>query len=425
MSVAKMVKENVVVSILIVELLYNIVAGITNLSLPLIIVMLGGNGVEVAVASFTLNTMFMIFSIIFGRLSDLSGKRKIFIELSMVFLISSTLIFLLTLISKYVILIYLASTLLGLASASFSAIIILLAVETSRIKLSTASRIVNKISLFAGIGWSIGLIIAGITSIDSLGNAIIIAFIANVTSLFITIKFLPETPITIERQQVIIPSPKPWIIDKARMIYSFIVQLPKLGDLYNLLRLLKMCFVRTIPLYLFAMLIAFTAIGLFFTQLPVFLKITIEMDDFMIFLAYALSSITSTLTYLLTPKLIDSLSERKLLGLILCLRGLIFSIPIYLSIFNSLILAIILFITIGASWAPISVTMNSIMIKMAEPHRRAERVSQLNAMISLGLMIGSGLSGLVVMLGFEAVFIISATMILISGTIILLALKID
>lgn len=62
----------------------------------------------------------------------------------------------------------------------------------------------------------------------------------------------------------------------------------------------------------------------------------------------------------------------------------------------------------GATWSMIAVSLNTIVVSLAEPNRRDERLGQLNTMISVGIILGSILAGITGSIDYTLSFTVSS-----------------
>ena len=159
-----------------------------------------------------------------------------------------------------------------------------------------------------------------------------------------------------------------------------------------------------LAVFMVSVLVAFTGIGLFFTQIPVFMRKELGMDDPTVFATLSVHSATSTLSFAFIHRLVEALGAGRSLALALTVRSAAFILPGYVAAVSPTLLPLVFLVT-GFTWAAISVSMNTAVVELSEEERRGERMGQLTAVTGVGLLLGSLVSGYIVSaLGFTADF---------------------
>ncbi len=263
------------------------------------------------------------------------------------------------------------------------------------------STAVTKYNTYSGIGFIAGYVVAAAAR-EFMGTSLILA-IASATSICVSplTALMPRKYVAVEPRRVSYVSIIPQLTGRLRPVPSLILT-PKV--VYNLSRLLsdlsrmvRARMRRKLPLTMVATATLFTAISLFFTPLPAALRFY-GLSDSEVYLTYTVSSITSIALYGFMRRLIDRCEDAwRLLISATITRSPIFLLPMYLSLINDLTtrLSVITacFILIGATWAAISSSLTAVVLAMSERERREERLGHLNAVIGLGTIIGSLISG--------------------------------
>ena len=401
--------------VLVAASFYNIVLALINVSIPLRIISLNGGSREVSYAVTALNLTFMFSSILSGKFSDVLGRRRPFIiSGASCILVSSALM-----MRGSIPTVYLAACVVAIGSGLIAPNLAMLSVEaTGRGSVSLA---ISRYGLATGTGWFLGMTTGIVLSRVTLKLVIQAALVFSTAMLIYTVLRLPESKLTLERHPIAHSAPKLWVAERARLIFAVLIHPPRPIELAKAVRLLKKAFSKSIVLYLLAMMIAFTGIGVFFTQLAVYMKLVAGVDDSYVFGVHAVLALVSLVGFTTLPRVISVVNEAYVLAAGVIARGLVFIMPLMLR--HGLEYVLILAPLLGLTWSAISLTSNIVMIKTSEPHRGGERLGELNAASSLGLTLGAFLSGLASRHGFTANFALASILMIVAGILIVAASK--
>ena len=401
--------------ILALVFVYNVAASIYNNVLPLLIVSLGLGPLAVSLASFIVNAAFISLSPYAGRLGDRHGRRPLLVVGALLLLGAAALA---SLLHGYPAI--LASAFLaGAAGAFFSVNATMAVVEIGAVGETRPEKPLASVGLAGGAGWFSGMIIgsraahcaglwaAGLSSLSLAAAALLLAVLVS------------EPPMLLER--VITAKPSMFflgVVERVRLVYSYLTSFRRPARALGALR-------RRFDYYLAAMMMAFASVSLFFTQMPVYLRTRLLLSDSEVLKYLSIHSGTSTLVFaLLYRGIIPTGRVESLLVAAMAARSAAFLMPLLLAWAPPLLMSLSTFLVTGATWAVISVSMNSVALSVAEPARRGEKIGMLNSSVSLGILIGSVLSGLVAeILGFRAVFVLSSALMTASLILVVAVLR--
>ncbi len=383
--------------------LYNFSASLYSNSLPLVILALGLGPVEVSLSSFIINIVFIAFASYAGSLGDKTGARRAMMIIGVIFLLLAlTLVF-----SAYNYMsVLIASAISGLASAFFSSNAVMAVVEAG----SSSGELRPEVSiahagLASGSGWFLGLLLGGIlVRVLGLRNALIFGIPIAILSI-LALLFSQGPLIGLERE--IIAKPYTIFFGIAERIRILFLLISKMGNPFK--SAMKKGPYDPFKLYLLAMMLAFLAVSLFFTQIPVYMRRILNVPNGNVMLLMSIHNGISTAIFALLGFSLVRIEQIKALELALALRSLAFSLPLLALTYNYIVVLSTTFLITGITWALINVSMNSIALNLGGMERGGERLGQLNGSISIGIVIGSLVSGIIVKeLGFVVNFILSS-----------------
>ncbi len=396
---------------------YNMASAMSVNSLVLRLIEVGRSPVEVSYVNFALNALFIAMSAWAGRLGDKLGSRKPLVGLGLVVLASSAALAALVFDASPLTVAVVSASLAGAAGALVSANVTMLALEAGAPAARRPERVLARLGFASGGGWAAGLALGSAVS-AAYGTSVNFHVAVAVATLGLaTLAAGVKGPmIPLERLHAIKPpSPFYGFVDRVKMVYALIVEPPKLGA--KVRRGLE----DPLLLTLVAVLVAFSGIGVFFTQVPVFLRRVLGMGDAEVFAALSVHSLTSTASFTFIHRLVERLTPARALTLALLVRAVAFAAPPVVALTAPQAVPAI-FLATGFTWSMISVSMNSIVVAISEEERKGERLGQLTSMTSLGLLVGSAASGLLVeALGFHTAFVSAAALEAVAAAIIYLA----
>ena len=394
--------------------------GIANVLFPLYVAFIGGSLADIGLVVAAFNLASIPGLILWGKLSDKSARRRIFIFFGF---LTSTIIFGMTAFASTAGVLILINILLGLLSTSCIPASSMLVIELTPKPLWEKK--IGSFNFVSGVGWTAGLFIASIFLIrlGLLYLFVLCALFCGISSI-LAVFLLEEPPITFERHVLAFLIPRPGIREKLAFAPTLLFQLPRFFQ-YKFWRRLKYELTNALPLYYVATFIVFTAFFVAFLPFPLYLK-TLGINDSLIFFIYVLNSIMSTVTHAITGKLAETLGRKKIFTTAISLRIFIFSFfAIFVLLFPqwAIFFVTLLFLIAGITWGIIAVSGSALLTNIAPPERQGNAFGMYNATISLATTIGSLLGGfLAFYVGFFLAFYIAAFIVGI-GTAIIIKIK--
>uniref|UniRef100_A0A7J3ZJD5 MFS transporter n=1 Tax=Fervidicoccus fontis TaxID=683846 RepID=A0A7J3ZJD5_9CREN len=183
---------------------------------------------------------------------------------------------------------------------------------------------------------------------------------------------------------------------------------------------LRLLMQRRLPLTCIGVVVLFTGVGLFFTPFPALLR-HLSMSDTQVYLAYAVLTIASFLTFEATEQAKLGSVERLYLVLMLAILARIpmFAFPVFLLLANErgdcVVLVIALMVGLGISWSFIVTAITSIMLHYSPHGLKSAGISRYNALSSAGVILGSLASTLVSReFGLVHVYALSSVLLILS-----------
>lgn len=214
------------------------------------------------------------------------------------------------------------------------------------------------------------------------------------------VKYFPEKFKTKGERRALILSLMPQVAGRIRAIPHEIVKYERelsFKALYNDFK--KMFYfkkLREMPTVLLGATVLYTAIQIFFTPMPSYLKI-FGYTDSDIYTLYLINNFTTLLLYDFMRKRTETESGTwKLLIIAVMVRPILFLFPLltYLKVPINLIF-VIFYIGIGISWSGISVALPVLIMKNADPESKGLALSKMNATTTIGTIVGSFVGGIV------------------------------
>jgi len=276
--------------------------------------------------------------------------------------------------------------------------------------------------LFGGLGFTLGGLLSGIIRrFASLSTVLEFATLLAIAASVLCTTVLPRTLGVIEASKVV--SERGFLvllIERARLLTMLFVR-PRIGFPRSLLRALN----RTIPLFLTACSLVFVSIMMFFSTLPVYLRREAHVPESIMLMLPAVSGAISTSIYaVMSRRGIHYVTLWKIHIAALIARTMLFASPIAIdSAFSKAPIVLTFYAFVGLTWAFIGSAQSTIMVHLAEPGRREERLGHLNASISLGSIVGSLVASLLSPFGYYIAFIVSSLIMGVAALVNTLSLR--
>jgi len=396
----------------------NATLGATQPILPLYVISIGGNLTDVGLVLFAYNLVAIFSSVIWGKLSDSLEIRKTIILIGL--FVSSFIFYLMAFCSNVNQLIIL-NVALGFFLTAHIPVASMLIIELYPRR--EWEKRISFYNMFCEAGWMVGTLIGAIWLMYfNLNSFFIVCAVLSLTSFLLALKKIKDPYFIVERSYAPLMPTK--ISELVRFVPYLIFHTPKLLSFKRFKKLMIYSLTRSLPLFYLANFILLTAFKLFFTPLPVYLKL-FKLTDTQILILYFINSIAATLCYLKSSSLIKRFKEKKLISIAVFSRTVIFVLILFLSIFQKVFssfafIAFLAFmIMLGLTWSLFWVPVSTMLINLADKAKLGIAQGGLNSVIGISSILASILSGyLTQYLGFQFNFLLS-TFLTILGLLVL------
>lgn len=406
----------------------NIAGGSTSPLIPLFVTEgLAGSVAQVGLVSAVSSLASVPSNIMWGNLSDATGKRRVFVLVGFGGMAVALLMMALSLnIYQYL----MANFFLGLLSTAAAPVGTVLILESFK-KEEWAKRL-GDFSKVGGIGWVTGLVLGTIWLITFNGAAdpavsmralFVLAAGLALLSMVLAFKWVPEPEEKIDRSEhsVAALSKVPlFVFERARYMPQRVMHVLQLST--RNLRLDN--FPRDLRRYYIFTFITFTGFLTFYVVLPTFLKQFVGMSSAEVYIIYVASSAVSALTYSQAGRWAGRIGSKRLQAGAIVGRVVLFPSFFLVTLiglpFSALVVVFcVLHGLIGFCWANIAVAGSHIVSNISKEGCRAESTGVYNAMQGMATVAGALIGGYVAQyLGYEAVFLV-ASMFLVAGLLVL------
>ena len=352
---------------------FKVSTGGSSILMPLYLLQLGGDAQMVGIMNSLTSLSSMAGSLFWGKLSDKTLRRKVFILLGFF----SVTVFLTTLsftnspvefiLLNAVYSFFLASTL------SVPVVLVLRSVRKHSWDYG-----IGKFNEISGWAWVFGLGLGFILSQRLTIRQLLLLFaLLNIPSLIWGAKTIREIPIYINRKSIRIFGN--YVVEKTRYLPTFMLHInirkPRFGKFY------------------LALLLFWISVGMYFSQFPVFLAEN-GFERRIIYLAAILNSSISAFMYLRVGLMLESRDNMRVLkeGIMLRILGITM---IILGMLTPYLLpfAFLSYFLAGYSWSFISISSTSIIGKLAGEKEKGMAMGTFNLINSIGYIMGSFASG--------------------------------
>ena len=403
---------------------FKIISAVASTLIVLLTISLGGTSREVSLVVSILTAGSLAGSIFFGSFVFKTEKKVNFFLLGFFGLvISSFLLF----FAGDIILVLLGSFLFSfLTTATFFAALALISEKYKDI-----NKMIGKFEEIGGWAWVCGLIFGFfITSLLGLKEIFLLLTIFSVVSFIYATWLLRERILyklaqgiladfglltLVERGVEFVMKKQEFMVEKALMGLHSIVK----GSFVPSFQIVQASLPKKNILLHLTFLLIFLSFGLVYSQTITLMKEK-GLTDNLIFGFSVLASTMSALFYSRAGKVEDSNSMLKRNFCLRILMFLLLSFSVFLSGLPFMILLAIFFLLDGYSWSYIVILSNSLILRKSKTEMGIN-----NFFRSLGYIIGSFFSGILIFhLGFSINFIV-ASIFLLTSILIFLKLKIE
>jgi MFS family permease len=380
----------------------NTSAGIASPLAPLFITELLAGGIIDYSIYVIVSSVATIFGLmVWGSLSDRMGKRRIFVQIGFFSLAATSLLFAVSFNTAYFIVISFISGFLGSAVTPVSSILIMELTERKDWSMK-----ISKFSQYNSYGNIAGVVFASIftgayPSVHFLRYLYVISFAFYVLSALLGYLYIPESGHKVKRDEVPIRTFR--VIEKVRYLPSQIIH-------FNFhFRELE----RDLKFILLGFLIMMTGFQLFFVAFPVLLR-SIGVSSSVYFIIFLGNYLFGAITFGFSGQTSLKFGNRRIVKMAVLARVFIFPLVIALVAFVTFrpllfVGLLLVYSTLGALWAFISVGTGTLVSNLSKPEERGRVSGTYNAVQSLGAVIGSALTGVIVTgIGYFSDFLIAS-----------------
>ncbi len=392
----------------------NASTGIFLTLLPLYILQLGGDVIDVSLATSTYLFSLIPAALVWGFALDYYPERKRYIVFSYfgvgVVLIAGYLFGSLSLMPIFL-------ALYGFLSAAAAPAVNLLLMETSA--KSYWPDMVAKLSFASIIGYDCGVAVGFVWStFFDISPLIAVSGILSFISIVLVVKTVPKPVLSFERKSLLFS--REMFVHRLRDLPVLLIKLPTLRELRRLLRMLRLTFLREVPLLYFSIFVFNIGTNIFGVSYAPSLKQNGVFDNG-IFLITLTNSMTQTFLFysIHRKRFFDNHSPIETTKWMLITRAGTFSImaaSIIMFVGPGLMFSnIVLFSILGGSWAFYNVTTSTLVFRTLSPHRQGEILGLYTSLAGTFSFAGALLSGYISsILGFAVTYLVAAILILLS-----------
>lgn len=377
---------------------FKFAAGCSSPLIPLLIISLGGTATEISIVSTAYSTVSMVFLVIWGKLSDSTQKRKPFLVLGFAGFALVLLLFSQVDSIMYALYLQVASAVFAAATVPVSSVYLLRSARKE-----FWDQAIGEFNRIGGYAWAFGMLFGTfLLKILGVGTLFILLGIICFSSSLLFQKLVKEKPIYINRDRIV--SFANIMTEKLRLMPSYIIHFPQFRLAEN----------KRLRNFYLASFVLFVSSGLIFTPFVYFLTVKGASASFVFFVSF-LNSLISAYSYSRVAKGVALLGGFSVLVRGLILRGSFFLALVLASIltgYTSVGLAAVCYCVFGYTWAQITISSNSVMSRLAIKGKEGKIMGMYNFMVSLGLITGNLISGVVVdNLGFIVEFLLGVAVI--------------
>jgi len=405
---------------------YNISGGSTSPLIPLFVTQgLKGTIAEVGIVSALSSVASVPASIVWGNLSDTTGKRRIFVLIGFLGMALAMIMMGLSMtMSQY----YMANLILGMLASAAAPVGTVLVLESFE-KHEWAKRL-GDFSKVGGIGWVIGLVLGTIwlqflapdDGAITMRALFILAGALSLVSLFLGLKWIPEPKERVDRDSLdkhVLSVPVN-IVERARYLPQRMVGILKISS-----KNLRMSnFPQNLRRYYLVIFLIFTGFLTFYVGLPIFLNSYVGLTSSEVFIIYLASSLTSALIYGPAGRWVSRIGGKRIQMISIAIR--IVTIPTFflvtlfpMSVISQMIVFGALHSIMGFCWANIAVAGNSLVSNMSYKDFRTQALGMYSAIQGVAAILGCLIGGYVAnYFGYLETFLL-AIVFIITGLVLL------
>ncbi|MGD2072783.1 MAG: MFS transporter [Candidatus Thorarchaeota archaeon] len=370
---------------------FKLAVGCSSTLIPLFIISLGGTAMEISLISSAYSLASMVFLIIWGKLSDTAQKRKPFIIIGFGGTALSFFLFSQTYTLSDTLFYHVLAAIFTAATIPVSSVFLLRSARKAY-----WDQAIGEFNRISGYAWAFGMLLGtGLLIVFEIQILFIILGVIALFSVVLFQKMVTEKPIYINRDNIV--SFSNTIVEKLRLMPIYIIHFPRFIAFES----------RKLKHFYLASFLIFVSSGLLFTPFVYFLTGKGGSSWFIFFISF-LNALISAYYYSRTASQVALFGGYSILQKGLAYREVCIGILVISSLLSgssALLLATLCFCVLGYTWAQITIASNSVISRLSVRGKEGEIMGMYNFMISLGLIIGNVLSGLIVdILGFPIEF---------------------
>jgi len=383
--------------------------GIFFTLLPLHILNLGGNVVDVGIITSAYLLSLVPAALIWGYAIDCYPHRKnyiVFAYLGMAVALALVYLFDSQTYLAFFLVLY------GFVSAASGPAVSLLIMESFAKSLWPS--MITKLSFTSLVGYDVGLIIGVVwTSFFDLRGLIALSALMSLFSGMLVMRLVKEPKLSFERKSILFSKE---IFTRRLHALPILLSFPKPRDLRVFVRMLRMALLREAPLLYFSVFVFSFAVNIFATSYVPALKQNDVLDN-EIFLITLSNTLTQTLTYFYINK--KKFFEQHMIvdtaKLILAIRtGIFLTTSLAILLFRGTALTVINLITyssLGGAYAFYDPAVSTLIFRTLNSQRQGEILGVYSAFAGLFAFAGAFASGyLSYSIGYPVVFLIAAVL---------------
>jgi len=404
----------------------NSVAGAASPLLPLYVYFLGGGPREVGQMVAAASAVGVVASVLWGRLSDRTQRRKpmILISFGGLAVAYGTLPFV-NRVSQLICL----NAFVSLAWMASVTVAVLLIMESH--SKSDWERQIGRFNVFSGLGWTAGLALgAAWTSfmhllvgegwgLRSLG-AVISVLGAVATALAVLWVREPPLHISARTFRGMTTTVGTFLHERFRFAPTHLYHLLRPVQLLRFLQG-RSAFGPELALWYYGALLAFLGFSMVFVLLPVFLRSELGWPNEIVYAVYLIHHAASVIAFRWARRAVDQWGHRPAVGLALVIRAIVFTGWAGVGAVIGGWAVPVLFVMAGLTWSYFQLASTAVVSRLAPAGLKGQSLGMYNALAGLGNMTGALIGGyLAESFGYQAPFLAGAALVMLSLPILLL-----
>ncbi len=403
----------------------NSVAGAASPLLPLYVYFLGGGPREVGQLASVASAVGVLASLLWGRLSDRTQRRRPMIVFSFGGLALAYAAF--PFLNQISHLLYL-NAFVSLAWMASVTVAVLLIMESN--PRADWEQQIGRFNVYSGLGWTGGLALGAAWTglllplvgegwgLRSLGVGI--SGLAVCATVLATL-WVREPPLHISARSF-----RGMAITAGALLYERFRYAP--AHLYHLLspmQLVRFLQGRSplgpdLALWYYGALLAFTGFSMVFVLLPVFLRSVLEWPSELVYAAYLVHHAISVLAFGWARRAVTRWGHRPAVALALLVRGVAFVGWAGVGTVLGGWAVPVLFGMAGVTWSYFQLASTAVVSRLAPPGLKGQSLGMYNALAGLGNVIGALTGGyLADSFGYQAPFLAGAALVILALPILL------